>query len=554
MLKHLVIQNYALIDHLEIEFHKGLNIITGETGAGKSILLGALGLILGNRAETNILKDKSASCVVEGYFDISGYNLEEFFIQNDIDFLEKTIIRRLINPQGKSRAFVNEIPVTLQLLKDLVSKIIDIHSQHENLLLADSAFQLAVLDSFADNSFRVSNYKSKFSRYNSLIKELEDTKEKANQAKSDLDYLQYQLSQLEDAKLKVGEEEELEVLHQQLLHAEEIQTSLQNVSGFLNDESASVLVWLKNVEATLGKIAPFFLPGSDLSKRVESCRIELKDISLEVDGYSSKVEVDPTLLETVSLRLDLILSLQQKHKVSSSAELIELQTKLRSQVDEIADYDLVIEKLVKEVEVSKVETLNLALEISDIRKKASGNFHQSIKELLIQLGMPYADFKVEFVKSNDLLATGIDKVSFLFNANKQMPLQELSKIASGGELSRLMLSLKSLMVKTKGLPTIILDEIDTGVSGDVADKVGNIINTMADGMQVINITHLPQIACKGDFHFLVYKDNNQETSKTQIKLLSKEERVLEIAKMLSGETISEAALTNAKHLLNNGLS
>jgi DNA repair protein RecN (Recombination protein N) len=554
MLKHLVVQNYALIDHLEIDFHKGLNIITGETGAGKSILLGALGLILGNRAETNVLKDKAASCVVEGYFDISGYSLEAFFAQNDIDFLDNTVIRRLINPQGKSRAFVNEIPVTLQLLKDLVSKIIDIHSQHENLLLADSAFQLAVLDSFSENTQRVNNYKEIFAKYKSLQKELLETKEMAFKAKSDLDYLQFQLLQLDEAKLIVGEEHDLEILQQQLLHAEEIKLSLQNVSEHLNDESASILLWLKNVESSLGKISQFFLPGSDLAKRVESCRIELKDIALEVDNYCSKVEVDPAQLESVSQRLDLILTLQQKHRVSSTSELIDLQLRLRDQVDEITNFDLVVEKLSKDLEVSKNQALKLSAEISDIRKNASPRFNQSIKDLLNQLGMPYADFNVEFIESKELLASGVDKVAFLFNANKQMPLQELSKIASGGELSRLMLSLKSLMVKTKGLPTIILDEIDTGVSGDVADKVGNIINKMAFGMQVINITHLPQIASKGDFHYLVYKDNNQESSKTQIKLLSKEERVLEIAKMLSGEVISEAALTNAKHLLTNGLS
>ena len=554
MLKTLLVQNYALIDTLEIEFHQGLNIITGETGAGKSILLGALGLILGNRAETTVLKDKSKPCVVEGTFNLTGYSLQDFFAENDIEYSDLTTIRRHINPAGKSRAFVNELPVTLNNLKDLVGQIIDIHSQHQNLLLADGKFQLSVLDSFTDNNQPLAHYKETYLRYRNLTAELESLKEKASQAKANLDYLQFQLKQLNEAKLKSGEEIELEALQRQLSHAEEIKTNLQGAYTLLNADESSILVWLKEAESSLSKISHFFSPAEELQARIESCRVELKDIAQEIELQNEKVLLDPAELEAVTQRLDMILSLQQKHRVSSVDELIELRKRLDVQVDEITNYDQVL--LQNEVELDKITKLALkqAQEISDTRKAGSNKFEESIKTLLAQLGMPHANFKVKIEPANDLRPQGIDKVTFLFSANKQMPLNDLSKVASGGELSRLMLSLKSLMVKTKGLPTIILDEIDTGVSGEVADKVGNIISNMARSMQVVNITHLPQIASKGSHHFLVYKDQDNEGAETRIRLLSAKERITEIAKMLSGEKISEAAITNAKHLLGNELN
>ncbi len=554
MLKTLLVQNYALIDTLEIEFHQGLNIITGETGAGKSILLGALGLILGNRAETTVLKDKSKPCVVEGTFNLTGYSLQDFFAENDIEYSDLTTIRRHINPAGKSRAFVNELPVTLNNLKDLVGQIIDIHSQHQNLLLADGKFQLSVLDSFTDNNQPLAHYKETYLRYRNLTAELESLKEKASQAKANLDYLQFQLKQLNEAKLKSGEEIELEALQRQLSHAEEIKTNLQGAYTLLNADESSILVWLKEAESSLSKISHFFSPAEELQARIESCRVELKDIAQEIELQNEKVLLDPAELEAVTQRLDMILSLQQKHRVSSVDELIELRKRLDVQVDEITNYDQVL--LQNEVELDEITKLALkqAQEISDTRKAGSNKFEESIKTLLAQLGMPHANFKVNIEPVNDLRPQGIDKVTFLFSANKQMPLNDLSKVASGGELSRLMLSLKSLMVKTKGLPTIILDEIDTGVSGEVADKVGNIISNMARSMQVVNITHLPQIASKGSHHFLVYKDQDNEGAETRIRLLSAKERITEIAKMLSGEKISEAAITNAKHLLGNELN
>ncbi|NHB69146.1 DNA repair protein RecN [Perlabentimonas gracilis] len=554
MLKTLLVQNYALIDTLEIDFHQGLNIITGETGAGKSIILGALGLILGNRAEATVLKEKSKPCVVEGTFNLAGYSLQDFFVDNDIEYADLTTIRRHINPAGKSRAFVNELPVTLSILKDLVSQIIDIHSQHQNLLLADGKFQLSVLDSFTDNLQQLASYRDSYQKYRSLTSELENIKEKASQAKADLDYLQFQLKQLNEAKLKSGEEIELESLQQQLSHAEEIKSNLQSAFTLLNADESSILIWLKEAVSSLSKISHFFNPAEELQARIESCRVELKDIAHEVEMQNERVLLDPAELEAVTQRLDMILSLQQKHRVSSVDELIEIREKLDVQVNEITNYDQVVSQ--KEAELEKITKLALkqAQEISDTRKAGSKKFEDSIKALLTQLGMPYADFKVNFEPLGELRPQGIDRVTFLFSANKQMPLNDLSKIASGGELSRLMLSLKSLMVKTKGLPTIILDEIDTGVSGEVADKVGNIISSMAKSMQVINITHLPQIACKGSHHFLVYKDQEKETTETRIRLLTSQERITEIAKMLSGEKISEAAITNAKHLLGSELN
>lgn len=549
MLKTLLVKNYALIDALEINFHQGLNIITGETGAGKSILLGALSLILGHRADVNTLKDKTTPCVVEGTFSLDGHNLEKFFELNDLEYSNVTTIRRHINPAGKSRAFVNELPVTLTILKELVGQIIDIHSQHENLLLADGSFQLSVLDSFAANAGDLNTYSKVFEEYKNLNDEVNELKQKAQQAKADLDYLQFQLNQLTEVKLVPGEDLELETLQKQLAHAEDIKTALNTTSLLLNSEETSTLVWLKEAETTISKIIGFHPMAETLVQRIESARIELNDIAREIEMQNEKVDLDPKELQAINQRLDVIITLQQKHHVSSVDELIALRDKLANQVNEITSFDHTISEKSKQLESVHNTALKQAKSISQKRVSASQKFEQSIKNLLAQLGMPHAEFKVKFETLPVLKNWGIDKVSFLFSANKQVSLNELAKVASGGELSRLMLSLKSLMVKTTGLPTIILDEIDTGVSGGIADKVGNIINNMAQGMQVINITHLPQIASKGNHHFLVYKEHSNNTTKTLIRRLTPQERVTEVAKMLSGEEISEAAIINAKHLL-----
>lgn len=549
MLQNLHIQNYALIDNLDIEFSQGINMITGETGAGKSILLGALSMILGQRADSSVLKDSSRSCVVEGLFNISGYNLNDFFTENDIDYYDNTIIRRQISESGKSRAFINETPVNLNVLKDLGTLLIDIHSQHENLLLGNGQFQLKVLDSFASLSDDLSKYQQQFKLYQALNIELEKLISESSNSKKDLDYFQFQFEELHQAKLKNDELRELEILQQQLAHANEIKLSLGTVSGLISDDSSSTILLLKEAETNLKKIIPFFPNATDFEKRIEACRIELKDISNEIANQNEKIDADPLQLEQVNSRLDLLYSLMQKHRVKSVEELIALRDDLQSKIDFISNLDFNLEKKHKQLVEVKNQLNALAIKLSEKRKKAAPLIEKNIIELLVQLGIKHAAFKVDIQNSEDFHLIGIDRVTFLFSANKQIQLQELSKVASGGELSRLMLSLKSLMVKSTGLPTIIFDEIDTGVSGEVADRVGNIINDMAQGIQVINITHLPQIASKGKTHFLVYKDNLSSASTTKIKLLDKKERVIEIAKMLSGEKLTDAALSNAKELL-----
>jgi DNA repair protein RecN (Recombination protein N) len=549
MLQNLHIQNYALIDRLDIEFHQGLNIITGETGAGKSILMGALSLILGQRADSSVLKDSSKSCIVEGLFNISGYNLNDFFAQNDIDYFENTIIRRQINESGKSRAFINEIPVNLNVLKDLATQLIDIHSQHENLLLGNGQFQLNVLDSFASLALDLNKYQDQFKLYQTTKAELEKLSQEASKNRQDLDYFQFQLNELIQVKLKPGELHELEILQQQLTHSSEIKLSLQTVSEVLSNDTLSAINLLKDAESNLKRISTFFPDSIELEKRIESCRIELKDISNEITGHYDKVESDPTQLEQVTSRLDLIYSLLQKHRLNTIDELISLRDELESKVDYICNIDFNLEKKQKALVEIEKQLETLASQLSKKRKTAVPQIEKNIVDLLVQLGIKHAAFNVDIKKHEEYQLYGIDKTTFLFSANKQIPLQELSKVASGGELSRLMLSLKSMMLKSSGLPTIIFDEIDTGVSGEIADKVGNIINLMADEMQVINITHLPQIASKGKNHFLVYKDNLSANSTTKIKLLDSKERVIEIAKMLSGEKLTEAALSNAKELL-----
>jgi DNA repair protein RecN (Recombination protein N) len=549
MLRNLHIQNYALIDELDIEFKQGLNIITGETGAGKSILLGALALILGQRADASVLKDKSKSCIVEGLFEISGYNLEAFFNENDLDYYPNTIIRRQINDAGKSRAFVNEVPVNLNVIKELGDRLIDVHSQHQNLLLSSNAFQTSAIDAFAKTQTDLEAYRATYNRYRKIQEELAELEAKAKASLANLDYLQHQFKQLDEAKLKVDEQPELEQLQQQLSNAEDIKTGLQLATEMLDSNEQSVIPVLKNAQNSIQRIASFLPEAKNLTNRIESCRTELRDIQDEMLRLNDRVQLDPEQLSIVNARLDLLFTLQQKHRVASANDLIAIRDSLKLEVDQITGYDSEIESKRRELNASLLKLTSQASTISKKRRESIPAFEKNIVSTLKQLGMPFVDFIVKVEENSDFNSYGKDSINFMFTANKQIAPQELSKIASGGEISRLMLSLKSIMISNTGLPTIIFDEIDTGVSGEVADKVGNIINTMGKGLQVINITHLPQIACKGNTHFLVYKDNLTETSKTRIKLLDNEERIIEIAKMLSGESLSEAAVTNAKHLL-----
>jgi DNA repair protein RecN (Recombination protein N) len=550
MIQSLSIENYAIINSLEIDFSRGLSIITGETGAGKSILLGALSLILGKRADTTILKDKTRKCIVEGTFDIRDYGFQDFFVENDIDYEDSTILRREISPNGKSRAFINDTPVNLNLLTETGIRFIDIHSQHQNLNLGNSQFQLKVIDSFSQTEELLKQYQEVYNFYTKLLKEYDELQEKSRQSQSDLDYYQYQYDQLDAAKLKPGEQDELEQELETLSHAEEIRNSLDSSSGMLGGHDNSILSQLKEVYTIINKIIKFFPGVAAYGKRLESAYIELKDIGNELEAIKEKIEFDPGKLEYINERLDLIYSLEQKHKTNNIKELLDIKESLRHKIDEVTSYESRLEELRQKRDVSEQKLNELARKLSQRRQESLKSIEKEVTLLLVDLGIPNGRFEIKHSKA-DYTINGIDRVQFLFSANKNIELQDISRIASGGELSRLMLSIKSLLSDSRGLPTIIFDEIDMGVSGEIADKVGNIIKRMSAGMQIINITHLPQVACKGDFHYLVYKSDEGESTTAHIKLLGNEERHIEIARMLSGEELTEAAMQNARELLKN---
>ncbi|HPD96028.1 MAG: DNA repair protein RecN [Bacteroidales bacterium] len=549
MLRKLHIQNFALIDELDIDFQPGLNIITGETGAGKSILLGALMLILGQRADSSSLMNPDKPCVVEGEFDVSTYDLSEFFEQNDIDYNTVTTIRRNISANGKSRAFINEIPVNLSLLKDLGDLLIDIHSQHQNLLLGNSQFQLKVLDAFASSKSIMEEYRLQYKKYKSICADYEKLKLEAETASKDFEYMQHQLNELQSASIKAGELDELENLQRQLTHATEIKMALETAYGAINADDISALHFTKEAISSLKRISEVFSATENVLNRLDSCRIELKDIADELDAQNAKIFVDDGQLSNVTARIDLLFGLLQKHRAASVEDLIAYRDELARKVEFIGNVDFNLQELHKTLLEEKTKVNGLADKLSSVRKKAVLPIEKSITEMLVQLGIKHAVFKIDIDKIDDFQEWGTDKVTFLFSANDSVKPMELAKVASGGELSRLMLSLKSLLVKSTGLPTVIFDEIDTGVSGEIAYRMGSIIQQMAKGMQVINITHLPQIAAKGSTHFLVYKQNTDKGSKTGIKRLTSDERIIEIAKMLSGEKVTDAALQNAKELL-----
>lgn len=551
MLKSLLVQNYALINHLDIQFHPGFSIITGETGAGKSILLGALGLILGQRADTGVLHDKSGKCIVEGVFEIENYDLKSFFEENDIDFEKTTTIRREISESGKSRAFINDTPVNLNLLRDLTARLVDIHSQHETLLLSDSLFQMEVLDVLAGVSSDLSSYKKVYQEFRATERLFAQLMDEARQAATDLDYFQFQLIQLEEARLSAGEQEELEEEQKALSHAEEIQSNLALSSGLLSVGDNSILPVLKEALSALLKVQGFYPKLESLSERLNSSLIELKDISVEIERLAGSIEIDPGRLLLVNERLDLIYGLQQKHKVATVEELLAIRDELAGKVSHIQSYDEEIEKTAHRLEELKKSVASLAVIISEKRKGVVPSMEEKVMDILRNLGIPNASFRISITDLPDYSIHGIDKVVYLFSANKQTTPMELSRVASGGELSRVMLSLKSLVSESRLLPTIIFDEIDAGVSGEIADKMGNILRKMSKGIQLVNITHLPQVASKGDSHYFVYKLDNEKATYTHIKLLNSEERVLEIARMLSGEELTDAAIRNARELMSN---
>ena len=549
MLRKLSVKNYALIDELDINFFSGLSIITGETGSGKSILLGALALILGQRADTSVLQDKTRKCVVEGEFDISGYDLNDFFTENELDYDGISIIRREISESGKSRAFINDTPVNLNVLKDLGIRLVDIHSQHHNLMLSENRFQLDVMDVIAGNGRVLESYHKHYREYVSDLDHFNSLSAKAEKATADLDYLRFQLDQLNSARLVAGEQGELEDELQVLTHAGEIKEALNRSCSVFDGDDNSLISLLNEIQTGLARIEPFFPKISDLHRRIQSSVIELKDISDELRGLEAATDFDPGRIDYVSERLDLIYSLQQKHHVSTVDELIAFRDDLHRKVEEIHNYEFSIEEAGKKLEQSTKGLENVSRTLSDSRIKSMPLLEEQMVRLLRQLGIPNARFVVDHQKLNDFTKDGSDRVIFMFSANRQSPPMELSRVASGGEISRVMLSLKSLIAKTKALPTIIFDEIDSGVSGEVAGKVGNIMKNMSGHMQVINITHLPQIAGKGDRQFLVYKEDIANATHTRIRLLDSEERVREIARMLSSDGLTEAAIVNARELL-----
>ena len=544
MLKRLVVENYALIEHLEIEFDSSLNIITGETGAGKSILMGALALLLGAKNDSTTIKDNSRSCVVEGEFDIANLGLEEAFEELDIDYAHETIIRRTISPSGKSRAFVNDQPVQLADLKQLGAYLIDIHSQHQNLILSSPQFRIRAIDTIAGNGELLAEYKNAFESLQVSRNVLVDLQESAKRNADEEDWLRHQAEELRGANLRVGEVEELEQELRTLENADSISEALQRVTQSLNEEVTGVLTTLREAENSLRRVSENYALAGELIERLHSAAVELKDISATTAYDLERIESNPERLDAVNSRLDLIYTLQRKHRCEGVAELIALRDKYTEQLSAIEHSDELLAEAEQRVAECEKKTTALAVKLHDARLKASPAFAKGVVEILRNVAMADAEFKIAVTPCTPT-ASGADMVDFLFSANASVEPRPIEKIASGGELSRVMLALKTILARHLALPTIIFDEIDTGISGRTANDVGDIIAQLAQSMQVIDITHSPQVASKGSRHFLVYK----EQSRSNIRPLSQEERVEEIAKMLSGDTITDAALTQAKHLL-----
>ncbi len=551
MLKTLSIRNYALIDALEIDLAKGLTIITGETGAGKSILLGALGLLLGDRADASALYDREQKCVVEGTFLVKEYGLKDFFEENDLDYANETVIRREITPEGKSRAFINDTPVNISLLKMIANNLVDVHSQHETLTLNESSFQLEAVDAVAGTDELLAEYKAAFKSFRKISEQLRDLNEKEAKAKKDLDYFNFQFEELNAAQLKKDQQPELEAELQTLENAETIKSGLSKSAFTLDGAEESLIAALTEIKNTLAQLAKFNPQVAQLSERINSAHIELKDIASELESLNDEIVHDPKRISEVQERLDIIYRLQQKHAVKTIGELIVLRDELERKISDIGSLESQIKTLEAEQAKLHGKVLDHAGKLSKKRATAAPKLAKEVKETLQQLGMPNAELNVQIEKLETPNTTGLDKVTFLFSANKGSAPQQLNKVASGGELSRLMLSLKSLLAKHTSLPTIIFDEIDSGISGDVAAKTGLILEQMAETMQVLTITHLPQVASKGKSHLFVYKEEGGKRTVTRIKSLSRDERVQEIAKMLSAGKVGEAAIKNAKELLKN---
>ena len=552
MLERLSIENYALIQQLELELSPSLNIITGETGAGKSILLGALGLIMGNRADTAVLKDSGRNCVIEGLFDMGGYGLETFFDENELDYERHTVIRRIVTPAGKSRAYVNDLPVQLATLRELAAHLIDIHSQNQGVLVADGEFRIRVLDSLADNRGLRAEYGRAYRALREREQELARLREEVGRNRRDEEYMRFQWQQIAALGLHEGELQELEAEQRELSNAEGILAALSEAGGLMENDETGVLAALKTAEAALQRIGGVLEGTSDLAARIHSAYVELKDVSGEVASLAGRIEDNPARLEAVDNRIGAVSDLMRRYGAASSDELLALGNDLATRLEAITDSDAEIAELEAETGALRVTAEGLAAAVTASRTEASALFDEAVGRVLARLGMPSARFVTEITPSGALSPSGADSVRFLFNANGGEGLQSIERIASGGETSRVMLALKSIVARSTKLPTILFDEIDTGVSGKIADAMGRIIAELGDSMQVVNITHLPQVASKGETHFLVYKEASPSGNVTRIRLLDREARVGEIAKMLSGSEVTEAAVAQARALLGYG--
>ena len=550
MLKQLYIKNFTLIDELNIQMHPGFSVITGETGAGKSIILGAIGLLLGNRADSKSIKAGRDRCVIEAHFDLSKYDMQQFFTDNDIDEdLSDTIIRRELTAAGKSRAFINDTPVSLTKMRELGEQLVDIHSQHQNLLLQKEDFQLNVVDIIAQDEKQRKNYEAAYNQYKQANQKLNALKAEIEKNRENEDFLRFQFKELDEAQLQNGEQEELEQEYEMLSHSEDIKTALYQADNHLSGDDGNIIERLKQTSEQLANIKDVYPEVTELLERIDSSYIELKDIAQEVNGLTDHVEFDPARLETINERLDKLNSLQQKFHVRDLGELIETYHQLKEQLSHIDHSDEDVEAMEQEVTQLLENAQKQAKELTAIRTKAAKKVEEEMKQRLIPLGIPNVRFSISLTEK-PLSHDGGDKVSFLFSANKSTPLQPVTQVASGGEIARVMLSLKAMISGAVKLPTIIFDEIDTGVSGKIAEKMAQIMVEMGNHeRQVLSITHLPQIAAMGSHHYKVSKEETDEGTISRMTELSQQERIQEIAQMLSGSDVSEAALANAKELL-----
>lgn len=551
MLKSLFIRNYAIIKELELNFQSGFTTMTGETGAGKSILLGALGLVLGQRADSSVLQDKGLKCIVEAIFENVNNQVVKFLKENDFDNDTELIIRREITDKGKSRAFINDSPANLQILKDIGQLLIDVHSQHENLDLGNHLYQINVIDAFGGTQIQSVEFREEYRDFKDRKKEYRVLLENRNKSLSELDFIKFQFEELEKSKLIPNETVELEEELELLQHAEDIKASMFNVWHLLNGGEQNVSTMIREAIQELRKTSSFHKLAEDFINRLESSQIELNDIASEAEALGERTVHDPKLLEIKEERLNLLNGLLQKHNLNTSEDLIAYRDKLSDQIFELESFEFKLEEIEKELIQAEKLLFKKADSLSDKRMKSAGEFQKKITNLLIQLGISNAGFVIANEKKEELSDNGVDDIRFHFKANKNSALQEIGKIASGGELSRLMLSIKSVISGSLGLPTIIFDEIDTGVSGEIAHRIANIMQGMSLDRQVLSITHLPQVAAGGNQHFYVYKEDTKDTTETKIKELSSDERLIEIAKMLSGKETTSAAMDNARELLLN---